>query len=94
LQRELLMAAARAVRPGGALVYSTCSLEAAENSEQVAWFLAAHADFEAADAAAAAELVPARLLTAEGYAECLPFRDGTDGAFAALLRRGNVAAQR
>lgn len=39
LQRQLLAAAVPCVRPGGALVYSTCSLEAEENEEQVAWLL-------------------------------------------------------
>jgi 16S rRNA (cytosine967-C5)-methyltransferase len=84
-QRELLAAAARAVRPGGVLVYATCSLEAAENGEQAARFLRAHPAFELD--APAAGVVPAQLLTRDGLVECLPFRDGTDGAFAARLRR-------
>lgn len=45
LQRQLLAAAARRVRPGGCLVYSTCSIEAAENAEQVQWLLARCPDF-------------------------------------------------
>jgi 16S rRNA (cytosine967-C5)-methyltransferase len=44
-QRNLLAAAARLVRPGGNLVYSTCSLEPEENAAQVDAFLAAHPDF-------------------------------------------------
>eukprot|EP00892_Ulva_mutabilis_P004426 jgi/Ulvmu1/2355/UM013_0203.1 len=40
LQRELLAAALRCVLPGGVLVYSTCSLEAEENEQQVEWLLA------------------------------------------------------
>jgi 16S rRNA (cytosine967-C5)-methyltransferase len=44
-QRRILDAAAPYVRPGGRLVYSTCSLEAEENEEQVAAWLAAHPDF-------------------------------------------------
>jgi 16S rRNA C967 or C1407 C5-methylase (RsmB/RsmF family)/NOL1/NOP2/fmu family ribosome biogenesis protein len=45
-QAHLLDAAARLVRPGGALVYSTCSFERAENEDQVAHFLGRNRDFE------------------------------------------------
>ncbi len=45
LQREILEAAAAHVKPGGRLVYSTCSNEPEENAEQVTAFLAAHPDF-------------------------------------------------
>ena len=45
LQREILEAAAAHVKPGGRLVYSTCSNEPEENAEQIAAFLAAHPDF-------------------------------------------------
>jgi 16S rRNA (cytosine967-C5)-methyltransferase len=49
LQREILEAAAAHVKPGGRLVYSTCSNEPEENAEQVAAFLAAHPDFTEVD---------------------------------------------
>ena len=45
LQKEILEAAAAHVKPGGRLVYSTCSNEPEENAEQIAAFLAAHPDF-------------------------------------------------
>ena len=45
LQAQILDAAAPFVAPGGRLVYSTCSNEPEENGEQVAEFLARHADF-------------------------------------------------
>jgi 16S rRNA (cytosine967-C5)-methyltransferase len=44
-QREILMQAADWVRPGGKLVYATCSVFPAENADQVAWFSAQRADF-------------------------------------------------
>ena len=44
-QLELLCQAASLLKPGGRLVYSTCSLEPEENSDVVTKFLAAHADF-------------------------------------------------
>ena len=45
LQRQILEEAAAHVKPGGRLVYSTCSNEPEENAEQIAAFLAAHPDF-------------------------------------------------
>ncbi len=46
LQKDILEAAAAHVKPGGRLVYSTCSNEPEENAEQIAAFLAAHPDFK------------------------------------------------
>ncbi len=45
LQRELLTRFARLVRPGGKLVYATCSVLPSENEEQAAWFSSEHGDF-------------------------------------------------
>jgi 16S rRNA (cytosine967-C5)-methyltransferase len=83
-QRALLAAAAELVRPGGMLVYATCSLEPEENSDIVTDFLARHPHFVRAPAMAH---VPAALLTADGDFQTLPQRDGTDGAYAARLLR-------
>ena len=45
-QRAILASAQGAVKPGGQLVYSTCSFSPAENEENVGWFLDAYPDFE------------------------------------------------
>lgn len=45
LQRKMLMVAAEAVKPGGTLVYSTCTLNKKENDEQVEWFLKKYQNF-------------------------------------------------
>ncbi len=84
LQDELLDAAAVLVRPGGLLVYSTCTTEPEENEDRVAAFLARHSGFalERADG-----LVPDTFVTEAGYYAALPQRHGTDGAFAVRLRR-------
>ena len=85
-QRGLLDAAAPLVRPGGVLVYATCSLEPEENAEQVDAFLERHPEFARAPVPGAA---PAALVTAGGDFMALPPRHGTDGAYAArLARRG------
>ncbi len=83
-QRQLLAAAAALVRPGGLLVYGTCSLEPEENSDIVTEFLARHPQFARVPAAGA---VPAALLTPAGDFQSLPQRHRIDGAYAARLAR-------
>ena len=82
-QRVLLEGLAPAVRPGGLLVYATCSLEPEENEGQVARFLGQHPEFRREPPGA----MPAELLTEVGDLMILPQRDGMDGAYAARLRR-------
>jgi 16S rRNA (cytosine967-C5)-methyltransferase len=85
-QTRLLAAAAALVRPGGLLIYATCSLEPEENTAVVEDFLSEHPEFTRSPAAGA---VPAELLTAAGDFQSLPHRHGVDGAYAArLARRG------
>jgi 16S rRNA (cytosine967-C5)-methyltransferase len=83
IQSRILDNAALLVRPGGALVYSTCTLTPEENQEQVAGFLDSHRDFEID---AADRLLPPG--TAQtGMLQTWPHLQGTDGAFAARLIR-------
>ena len=84
LQRELMDAAARCVRPGGVLVYSTCTTEPGENDMQVDAFLERHAEFERE---AAPDGFPDEWITPKGDYLSLPHRTGMDGAYAARLRR-------
>jgi 16S rRNA (cytosine967-C5)-methyltransferase len=82
-QRTLLDEFSRRVRPGGRLVYATCSLSARENEGVVASFLPAHPDFAPAPFAQTFDASPrgaAGLLI-------LPSRHNTDGFFVASLRR-------
>ncbi|MBY0563720.1 MAG: RsmB/NOP family class I SAM-dependent RNA methyltransferase [Hyphomonadaceae bacterium] len=82
-QRQALALAAPLVKPGGRLVYVTCSVLPEENEDQIAAFLAANPDFKAAPLALAG--VPAH---ARGLAlQMTPLRTGCDGFFVAALER-------
>lgn len=88
LQSELLLACAAAVKPGGVLVYSTCTIEPEENEEQIEQFLARRPDF-------APEplwpYLPSSLWNEpgvdEGRLQLLPHKHDVDGFFVARLRR-------
>lgn len=101
LQRELLANAATLVKPGGILVYSTCSLEPEENFDNIRWFLREFEDFEADDFS---HLIPAAIkeqcsvtsgpmckTEAEMNRLCqiqlLPTRHGVSGFFVARMKR-------
>ncbi len=81
-QQELLGRFAAAVRPGGRLVYATCSLCRRENAAVVAAFLAAQPDFAPEPPAHTFGFAPA-----DGGLTILPARHDTDGFFVATLRR-------
>ena len=85
-QARLLAAAAPLLKPGGRLVYATCSVLPAENETIVESFLAAHPEFALADAAA--ELARAGIALDSGrMLRLYPHRHGCDGFFAAVLER-------
>ena len=84
-QAAILDAAATLVRPGGRLVYATCSLLSAENDDIVAAFLEKHPDFS---------LLPASAVLGKQGIACdgdvlrlLPHKHNTDGFFAAAMER-------
>jgi len=92
LQRAILDSASRLVRPGGRLVYATCSLLPAENADAVDAFLAAHPDFARVPLGRAwgEALAPLGAGPPPGPGPdlaLLPGRDGTDGFYAAVLER-------
>jgi len=105
LQKEILASAARLVRPGGRLLYATCSLLPVENREQVATFLETHPDFQ---------LVPIPdvwrktigILSAQDGGEAIavptgaedtltldPASNATDGFFVAVMQRTEAPAE-
>jgi 16S rRNA (cytosine967-C5)-methyltransferase len=89
LQTELLARAARWIKPGGTLVYATCSLEQAEGEDQISAFLEQH-DGWIIDPARAEELPVAIAPDENGFVRTLPDMlaadGGLDGFFVARLR--------
>jgi len=91
-QRAVLALGAPLVKPGGLLVYVTCSVLPEENADQVAAFLEAHADFAIEPYARgwSEHLGSEPPISADGREDTLqltPARHGTDGFFVAILRR-------
>jgi 16S rRNA (cytosine967-C5)-methyltransferase len=87
MQTDLFENAARLVKPGGVLVYSTCTTEPEENQEVVKRFLTTHPEFSIDDAG---QYVAKDLVNPEGCVETLPHRHGMDGSFAVrLVKKAN-----
>jgi 16S rRNA (cytosine967-C5)-methyltransferase len=87
-QRDILQSAARLVKPGGRLVYVTCSLLVEENEAQAEAFLAAHADFALYPMARAwQEVLGGHSPGGDDYLRLTPARHHTDGFFVAIFER-------
>lgn len=91
-QRRILDSAARLVRPGGRLVYVTCSLLAREDEEQVRHFLSTHPDFRPLPVSAIWEAtIGSACPESTEFLVLTPRRQGTDGFFVAVLERAAAA---
>lgn len=90
LQREILEQAARLVKPGGRLVYSTCTLEPEENQDQINWFIDRYPDFTIEPYT---QYLPAGLEASlwepknRQWVTLLPVSEGGDGFFMCRLKR-------
>lgn len=90
MQRKILEASWRYVKPGGILVYSTCTIRREENEENVRWFLE-NFPFTAEDISERFLNIPETETAEAGYVQLLPGIHNTDGFFIAVFRRkGNV----
>ncbi|ONK69374.1 uncharacterized protein A4U43_C05F22190 [Asparagus officinalis] len=84
LQDELLDAASRLVKPGGVLVYSTCSIDPEENEERIKSFLLRHPEFVVDPVNGK---IPPDFITEKGFYSSNPVKHSIDGSFAARLIR-------
>lgn len=99
LQAALFDRAAELTAPGGFLMYSTCTLNPAENQEQLAAFLARHPEMQAVDLRPRLAALPVSsllqedewALAAAGQLTLRPDRHDCDGFFIALLQKGGQA---
>ncbi len=84
-QNAVLSLGAQFVKPGGRMIYVTCSVLPEEDEDRVAAFLAATSGYSVRAATADPQLV--QYLTPEGYLRLSPKSAGTDGFFVAVLER-------
>ncbi|TVU09929.1 hypothetical protein EJB05_43428, partial [Eragrostis curvula] len=82
LQDELLDSASMLVKPGGILIYSTCSIDPEENENRITAFIERHPEFVPQSVCG---YVPAEFVTEEGFYSSRPTKHSMDGAFAARL---------
>ena len=87
-QADILDQAAKTVRPGGRLIYSTCTFDRRENEDNVSAFLERHSDFSAEDFA-----LPGLGRSENGGLHVWPHKARGDGQFMARLRRAGDAPQ-
>ncbi|MCD8369632.1 MAG: 16S rRNA (cytosine(967)-C(5))-methyltransferase RsmB [Clostridiales bacterium] len=92
LQREILTVVSRYVKPGGKLIYSTCTVNRMENEEQREWFLAGF-PFDPLPMEESAEILKAEETTREGYIQLIPGRHPCDGFFIAAFRRRDEGSE-
>ena len=86
-QRELIDSAFHALRPGGTLVYSTCTLNRDENESVVAWLLTRYPDAVEVEPLAALFATAEQALTPEGFLHVFPQIYDCEGFFVARLRK-------
>jgi 16S rRNA (cytosine967-C5)-methyltransferase len=86
LQKKILEIASEYVKPGGMLIYSTCTIEPEENEDVVEEFVISHSEFEFCGIE---QLLPGPLAgrSREGYLQLFPNIDGIDGFFIAKMRK-------
>ena len=88
-QYRLLKNVAPHIKPGGILVYSTCTIEPSENQEIIRSFLSRFSMFSLEHASEFLPDLPQSMITSEGFLQTFPHEHGIDGTFAARLRRAS-----
>ena len=85
-QRAILETCACYVKKGGTLLYSTCTIDRAENEENIEWFLKEHPEFVMDESG---KYLPEKLSKRlhGGMLQLFPHIDGIDGFFIARLKR-------
>ena len=84
IQAKMIDRASRLVKPGGVLVYSTCTIIRDENDQIVENFLLRHDQFEIDSAL---QILPPELVSERGFVKTYPLFDELDGSFCVRLKR-------
>jgi 16S rRNA (cytosine967-C5)-methyltransferase len=93
LQRRILESAARLVKPGGRMIYATCSLLPAENADHLSWIAANLPGFDLIPLAQVwRETIGGDCPVAGETLSLTPARNGTDGFFTAVFQRRKAAS--
>ncbi|MFW0776421.1 MAG: RsmB/NOP family class I SAM-dependent RNA methyltransferase [Rickettsiales bacterium] len=87
VQQSILQSAARLAKPGGRLIYATCSILKDENEQQIERFLSKNDNFRVVCAPKIWDNSPPSELEPVSYLSITPHKDGVDGFFAAVLER-------
>jgi 16S rRNA (cytosine967-C5)-methyltransferase len=87
LQSKILTASSKYVKPGGVLVYSTCTIEKEENEDIINKFLKENADFLSVDITDCLKGFQSKDTAKDGYVQFYPNIDGIDGFFMAKLKK-------
>jgi 16S rRNA (cytosine967-C5)-methyltransferase len=87
LQKKILKNCAGLLKPGGALVYATCTTEPEENEEVIIDFLATHSEFTLDDPRPLLPASAGKLVDDKGFFRTFPGEPGMDGFFAARMAR-------
>lgn len=86
-QKVILREYSKMVKPGGRLVYATCTISREENEEVVQGFLDDGTDFHLIPASEMNPEIFSQFTTDEGFFKSLPHIHNTDGFFGAVMRR-------
>ena len=87
LQRDILKVVQQYVKPGGMLIYSTCTINPAENQDNVHWFLKEHPQFEGMDIRDRLCRELQQEVREDGSLQLLPGIHESDGFFIACMRK-------
>lgn len=87
LQKKILSTASKYVKPGGYMVYSTCTIESEENEDVVNYFLKENKEFDAEDISGYFPEELKKATAKDGYVQFFPNVDNIDGFFISKFRR-------
>jgi 16S rRNA (cytosine967-C5)-methyltransferase len=86
-QKEIIWEYSRLVRPGGRLVYATCTISREENEEVVQGFIKENTDFSQVPTLEKNPEIFFKFVGEDGFFRSLPHVHNTDGFFGAVMRR-------